>query len=141
MISNGFEFAEQIQDQDSSLELKCVIWNYQKKRKKHKEGVLKWDLCMKTERVFQMKVIDNTAFMVVFMYLFQSGFTQLFSPFVSSFRKTGKIASHDTTDHCLLQRSSSSGPCSCDFDLRVKKSKDKRILQSFESSRAESVIA
>lgn len=112
-----------------------------KSKKKHKENVLKCDLCVKTEIVFQMKVINNTAFMIVYLYLFQSGFTQLFSPFVSSFRKTGKITSHDATDYCILQRSSDSGTCSCGFDLRVKKSKDKRILQSSESTRAESVIA
>ncbi|XP_059678096.1 vascular cell adhesion protein 1 [Gavia stellata] len=55
-------------------------------------------------------------------------------------RKIGKNRSNDTTDYCILLCNSNSSTCSCNFDLRVKKSKDKWILQSCKSTQAESVI-
>ncbi|XP_050757219.1 vascular cell adhesion protein 1 [Gymnogyps californianus] len=56
-------------------------------------------------------------------------------------RKTGKTESNDTTDYCILLCNSNSSTCSCNFDLRVKKSKNKWILQCCKSTQAESVIA
>jgi len=91
--------------------------------------------------MYENSVPNEDAFTVIDMYLFQSVFTQLFSPFVSVFRKIGKTRSNDTTDYCILLCNSNSSTCSCNFDLHVKKSKDKWILQSCKSTRAESVIA
>lgn len=88
-----------------------------------------------------MKVTNNVTFTVIYMYLFQSVFMQLFSPFVSIFRKIGKNRSNDTTDYCVLLCNSSSSTYGCNLDLRVKKSKDKWIIQSCKSTQAESVIA
>ncbi|XP_025923124.1 vascular cell adhesion protein 1 [Apteryx rowi] len=55
-------------------------------------------------------------------------------------RKSGKTRSNDACDYCILLCNSNSNTCSRDFDLRVKKSKDKWILQSCKSTEAESVI-
>lgn len=97
-------------------------------------------LLHENKNMFQIKVINNAAFTVVHMYLFQTIFIHFYFPFLSIFSKIGRNRSDDTTDYCILLCSSSSSTCSCNFDLRVKTSKDQWILQSCKSTQVESLI-